>query len=215
MGRIVAVVALGSLLIWEPAMSTPLEVLLEKISALEVELIAELQKQEEELSYEIRKRNIHFDENIIIKHKTYAKRIFNYIADAPVRHILSAPIIWTWIVPALMMDITISVYQYTCFPIYGIPKVKREDYIIFDRHFINYLNIIEKLNCAYCSYFNGLIAYVQEIAARTEQFWCPIKHARRLKTLHSRYHKFINYGDAENYRAHIESVRHDFKDLDE
>jgi len=45
-------------------MSTPQEVLLEKIKALEIELIAELQKQEEELFYEIRKKHIHFDENL-------------------------------------------------------------------------------------------------------------------------------------------------------
>jgi hypothetical protein len=106
------------------------------------------------------------------------------------------------------------VYQAVCFPIYGIPKVKRENYIVFDRQYLNYLNLIEKINCAYCSYFNGLIAYIQEIAARTEQYWCPIKHARRISKLHSRYQKFLSYGDAEAYRAQIEVVRSDFKDLE-
>lgn len=195
-------------------MSTALGDLLDKIKALEIEMIAELQKQEAEMSYEIRSRHIHFDENIIVQHKAYVKRIFDYLADAPIKHILSAPFVWLCIMPAVALDITVSAYQFICFPIYGIPKVKREHYIIFDRQYIHYLNLIEKINCAYCSYFNGLMAYIQEIAARTEQFWCPIKHARRLKTLHSRYHKFINYADAENYRAQIEDVRHDFKDLD-
>jgi hypothetical protein len=45
-------------------MSTPLGALLEKIKALEIELIAELQNQEKELFYEIRKKHIHFDENL-------------------------------------------------------------------------------------------------------------------------------------------------------
>lgn len=85
---------------------------------------------------------------------------------------------------------------------------------MFDRQYLHYLNLIEKMNCAYCSYVNGLIAYIQEIGARTEQFWCPIKHAKRIKTLHSRYRKFAGYGDAETYRSKIEKIRHDFKDLE-
>jgi len=194
-------------------MTTQLEILLDKIKTLENELIEELQKQEEEFSYEIRKRKVYFEENSIIRHREYAKRVFSYISDAPIKHIISAPFIWSCIVPALLLDVTVSVYQWVCFPLYGIPKVKRRDYIVFDRQFLNYLNIIEKINCAYCSYVNGLIAYVQEVAARTEQFWCPIKHARHIKNLHSRYQKFINYGDAETYRSKIEIVRRDFKDL--
>ena len=58
-----------------------------------------------------------------------------------------------------------------------------------------------------------LLAYLQEIAGRTEQFWCPIKHAKRIKTLHSRYRNFFSYGDAETYRSQVNSVRRDFKDL--
>ncbi len=195
-------------------MATQLEILLDKIKILENELVDELQKQEEEFSFEIRKRKVHFEENTIIKHKEYTKRLFNYIKDAPIKHILSTPFIWACIIPVVFLDITVSVCQWVCFPLYGIPKVKRQDYIVFDRQYLNYLNIVEKINCAYCSYVNGLIAYVQEIAGRTEQFWCPIKHARRIKTLHSRYQKFMNYGDAKTYRAEIGTVRHNFKDLE-
>jgi len=195
-------------------MTTQLEILLDKIKVLETELIEELQKQEEEFSYEIRKRRVFFEENVIIRHKEYAKRLFNYITDAPLKHIVSAPFVWICIIPSLLMDVTISLYQAVCFPLYGIPKVKRQDYIVFDRQYLQYLNLIEKINCAYCSYVNGLLAYLQEIAGRTEQFWCPIKHAKRIKTLHSRYQKFFNYGDAKTYRSQVNSVRHDFKDLE-
>ena len=195
-------------------MTPQLEILLDKIKVLETELIEELQKQENEFSYEIRKRRVIFEENVIIRHKEYVVRLFQYITDAPLKHILSAPLIWGCIIPSLLMDATISLYQAICFPIYGIPKVKRQDYIVFDRQYLRYLNLIEKINCAYCSYVNGLFAYLQEIGARTEQFWCPIKHAKRIKTLHSRYQKFFSYGDAETYRAQVDSVRHDFKDLE-
>jgi len=195
-------------------MLTPIEILLDKIKALETELIEELQKQEEEFSYEIRKRQVFFKDNVVIRHKKYVKHLFNYITDAPLKHIISAPFIWMCIIPSLLMDATISLYQIICFPIYGIPKVKREDYIVFDRQYLQYLNLIEKINCAYCSYVNGLFAYLQEIAGRTEQFWCPIKHAKRIKTLHSRYQKFVGYGDAKTYRSKVEKIRHDFKDLE-
>ena len=195
-------------------MTARLEMLLDQIKALETELIEELQKQEQEFIYEIRKKRVYFEENVIIRHKGYVKQLFNYISDAPLKHILSAPLIWTCVIPALLMDATISLYQAVCFPIYGIPKVNRQDYIVFDRQYLHYLNLIEKINCAYCSYFNGLLAYLQEIAARTEQFWCPIKHAKRIKTLHSRYQKFISYGDAKNYRSRVDIIRHDFNDVE-
>ena len=77
------------------------------------------------------------------------------------------------------MDAVVSGYQFVCLKEYGIPEVRRSDYIDLDRHSLSYLNFIEKVNCVYCSYFNGLIAYVQEIAARTEQFWLPHKACQK------------------------------------
>jgi hypothetical protein len=194
-------------------MPTQLEILLDKMKALENELIVELQSQQNEFPYEIIKRRVVFKENVISKHKAYAKRLYSYLADAKLKHILSVPFIWSCIFPALLMDITISFYQAVCFPIYKIPKVHREDYFVFDRHYLNYLNIIEKINCGYCSYVNGLFGYMQEIGGRTEQFWCPIKHAKRIHSIHNRYQKFIEYGDAARYQSHLEVTRYDFKDL--
>jgi hypothetical protein len=78
--------------------------------------------------------------------------------------------------------------------------------MIFDRRYLAYLNALEKLNCAYCSYANGLIGYVREIASRTEQYWCPIKHARKLVAAHPRYASFADFGDAEGYQAQIQAL---------
>ena len=47
-------------------------------------------------------------------------------------------------------NLVFSVYQGVCFPIYGIPKVRRRDYILLDRRHLAYLNWVEKLNCEYC-----------------------------------------------------------------
>ena len=65
--------------------------------------------------------------------------------------------------------------------------------------------MIEKINCAFCSYANGLIAYTREIASLTEAYWCPIKHAKRLNGSHPRYKDFLDYGDAEAYAVKTNS----------
>jgi hypothetical protein len=111
------------------------------------------------------------------------------------------------IFPMLILDACISFYQLTCFPIYEIKLVKRRDYISFDRQHLHYLNWIEKFHCTYCAYGAGLLAYITEIVARTEQYFCPIKHARKVMGTHSRYIKFLEYGDAKNYQENLESYR--------
>jgi hypothetical protein len=100
-----------------------------------------------------------------------------------------------------------SAYQHVCFRVYAIPRVRRSDYISLDRRHLNYLNWIESLNCLYCSYANGVIAYVREIGSRTEQYWCPIKHALRISDPHRRYYEFLEYGDAQGYRARLDDFR--------
>lgn len=194
-------------------MNTNINDLLVKIKALEQELIEAIQSQHQDFAYEIRKQRIYFERKVILQHKRYLQRLYDYVRNAPLKHILSAPIIWSVLPASLLLDLMITLYQACCFPIYRIPTVKRSDYIVFDRQYLNYLNLIEKLNCLYCAYFNGLMAYAQEIAARTEQFWCPIKHARRIGALHSRYQNFLDYGDAKSYRLHKEEVRRDFEDI--
>jgi hypothetical protein len=97
--------------------------------------------------------------------------------------------------------------------VYGIPRVRRAEYLALDRHHLQYLNGIERLNCLYCGYGNGVLAYAVEVAARTEQYWCPIKHARRLPAPHSRYYRFLAYGDAESYTRELERLRRELRDL--
>jgi polyhydroxyalkanoate synthesis regulator phasin len=190
-----------------------LEELIERIKKLEKELASEIQKKEEEFFYTIKGRKVCFEQEIKRRHKQYATRLAPYLATATLFNLLTAPLIWACLLPALLLDLTVTIYHAICFPVYDIPRVRRSDYIVVDRHALRYLNLIEKINCAYCGYFNGLISYVQEIAARTEQYWCPIKHARKIAAIHSRYGKFLEYGDAEGYKKRLERLRQDFDDL--
>ncbi|MCK9294828.1 MAG: hypothetical protein M0P70_07055 [Desulfobulbaceae bacterium] len=194
-------------------MGNNIQAIIEKINKLENELAEEIQKKEARFSYKIHEKKIFFQEDINKKHQLLAKAVTLYFADAALLNIFTAPFIWACIIPALFMDAVVTLYQFICFPVYGIPKVKRGQYFILDRHSLRYLNVIERINCTYCGYFNGLIAYVQEIAARTEQYWCPIKHARRIAAMHSRYKNFLEFGDGDGYRGKIEVIRRDFDDL--
>ncbi|MEE9258717.1 MAG: hypothetical protein V3U37_04160 [Nitrospinaceae bacterium] len=194
-------------------MDDKLQGLLEKIRLLEHELIAEIQKKEQEFFYEIHEKKIRFEKEIKKQHKELVKKIHRFLYDAAFLNILTAPVVWSCLIPAALMDLVLSVFQAICFPIYGIPRVRRGDYIVLDRRYLSYLNLIEKMNCFYCGYFNGVVGYVREIAGRTEQYWCPIKHARKIKSIHSRYKNFFDYGDGKGYRKRIEEVRRSFKDL--
>jgi hypothetical protein len=46
-----------------------------------------------------------------------------------------------------------------------------------------------------------------EILARTEQYFCPIKHAHKILGTHARYNRFLDYGEAEAYEAKLEAFR--------
>ena len=190
-----------------------LEEIITEIKQLEQELLQELQKKQDEYLYIIDGKRVQFEEETRRYHQTLATKIHAYFANASILNILTLPIIWFCLVPALFLDIVVSFYHSICFRVYDIPRVKRSDYIVIDQQSLQYLNWIEKVNCVYCSYFNGLIAWVQEIAARTEQYWCPIKHARKLSAIHSRYHKFLAYGDGANYQKKFVQIHGDFNDI--
>ncbi len=192
---------------------TRLQEIFDEIDELKKELIEELQRREENLSYELRERAVFFREGVVEQHRRQIVRLGTYLRQARLRNIFTAPVIWLCLIPALLMDVVVSFYQLICFPIYEIPKVIRRDYVVIDRQNLKYLNIIEKINCLYCGYFNGVIAYAQEVAARTEQYWCPIKHANQLKHVHSRYSRFFDFGDSDEFRENFHTVRKNFEDV--
>ncbi|MDO8678203.1 MAG: hypothetical protein Q7R30_06520 [Acidobacteriota bacterium] len=87
------------------------------------------------------------------------------------------------------------------------PYFRRRACFAIDRHKLAYLNAFEKFNCLFCRYANGLIACVGEVAARTEQYWCPIRHARRTRQPHQHYDAFVDYGDSAAYRRQLPRLR--------
>jgi len=189
--------------------------LIERIRSLEEQLELELAKKREELRFSLENRKVHFEQEILEQHRKLKTGLLRYLLKAHPLNVFTAPLIYSVFFPLLLLDGVITLYQFICFPIYRIPKVKRRDYLVFDRHNLAYLNLVEKVNCAYCSYGNGLISYIKEVVARTEQYWCPIKHARRTRQAHSRYSRFVDFGDGESYRRERANLRCDFNHSDE
>lgn len=188
-----------------------LEEILARIHGLETQLEQEfdrlLAEKRAQFKYTLRKGRVIFDEGVHELHQRYRIRLWAYLRDARLAHILSAPVIYSVVFPLLLLDLAIFFYQQICFRIYGIPLVPRADYLVIDRQHLAYLNMIEKFNCMYCGYGNGLIEYVREVIARTEQYWCPIKHARRTPNPHYRTGNFVDYGDVEAYQKKLEQLR--------
>lgn len=186
-----------------------------RIAELERELEREVDQHIEELSrkfhYRIEESKIAFKSEARALHKKARQGALAFLWEAPVASLLVSPVIYSLIIPLVLLDLWLWLYQTVCFPVYGIAKADRSRYILFDRGHLQYLNWIERLNCNYCGYANGLVAYAREIASRTEQYFCPIKHARRYSGAHSRYHVFLDYGDADAYRKELAKLRADLR----
>ena len=146
--------------------------------------------------------------------RSYRIGSLRYLLDANIGSVLTAPVIYSMIVPLVIIDVTFSIYQHICFRAYGIPRVPRLNYLVNDRHRLGYLNTIEKLNCAYCGYANGVVAYAREILSCTEQYWCPIRHAHRIYGAHERYLVFFPYGDAQGYQQGLPVKRAELRHPD-
>ena len=188
-------------------MNDKIRYIFEQIRLLEEEIQTELVEQRNLLFYEIHGRRVEFERSIKQAHQKLKQGIFRWFLSVRPQNYITAPFIYGMIFPILALVIFIMLYQLTCFPIYGISKVKRSDYFSFDHHLLAYLNVIEKFNCLYCSYGNGLIAYATEVFARTEQYFCPIKHARRVLSMHARYQYFLDYGEAADLHKKLEVIR--------
>ncbi len=186
-------------------MSTHLDALTQRLREIEHEIETELTKRREALRFRFERSKIVFEHDVGALQRAIRTKASHYFFKANPLIVLTAPVIYSLIIPFVLLDLFVMAYQAICFPIYKIPKVRRRDYLVFDRHHLAYLNIIEKVNCAYCSYGNGVIAFAREVAARTEVYWCPIKHARRVLGPHPHYVGFADFGDAEGFREKMKN----------
>jgi hypothetical protein len=188
-------------------MSSYVDRIVTNIRDAEEALSRDVRTQQRRWRYGVRRGRVWFDREVRHAHRQLKQSVPAFLREASLLNLLTTPLIYSLALPFLLLDLWVTAFQWTCFPIYGIARVRRRSYLVIDHHKLAYLNTIEKAHCMYCSYVNGLVSYVREIAARTEQYWCPIKHSRVIAAPHGHYQLFFDYGDAAGYRRGLAGVR--------
>lgn len=188
-------------------MNDKIREIVEEIEAMKLKLAEEIAQQESHIGYEIHNGYVKFEKEVLARQKENLKNLLVWFGEVPLLHFLTAPIVYGMVIPAVLIDLTLFIYQHVVFRILKFKFIKRSDYIIFDHQYLGYLNSIEKLNCIYCSYVNGLMQYASAIAGRTEFYFCPIKHAKKVVHEHDYYNKYLAYGDGEDYRKKLKTLR--------
>lgn len=133
-------------------MNQRIQQILAEISALEDDLRTALNEQQQTMFFQIKGKRVEFEQSIKQAHRKLKTNFFRWLVTNRPQNLITGPIIYAMIIPLLITDLFITFYQLTCFPIYGIKKVRRSDYIVFDRQQLSYLNFIEKFHCTYCAY---------------------------------------------------------------
>jgi hypothetical protein len=195
----------------EARMAYTIDELIAQMRDLETEIESAYSQKREDLHFVIEKGRMRFSDAVTEQQRLNKIGSWRFLTSASVLSIVTAPVIYAGWIPLALLDAYCWIYQAACFPAYHIPKVKRSDYVTFDRGDLPYLNVIQQFNCMYCSYANGIAAYYREIAARTEQYHCPIKHARKMRASHDRYPTFFEFGDAESYRLGLVRLQEELR----
>jgi len=181
--------------------------LLSDMHALQDQLEKHFDEARERFRYTIKDGKVRFSREVQQFQRRFRTGSLRYLLQADLASIITAPVIYVMIVPLVLIDLSFTSFQQICFRAYGVPRVRRRDYLVIDRHRLAYLNTIEKFNCGYCGYGNGVMAYAREIISRTEQYWCPIRHARHINGAHERYPYYFAYGDAGAWQDGLSLVR--------
>ncbi|HYQ70837.1 MAG TPA: hypothetical protein VET88_02795 [Gammaproteobacteria bacterium] len=188
-------------------MNTDISGLLEEMRGIQEQLERRFDSARETFRYSVENGRVLISREVRELQRRYLTGSLRYLLDASLTSVLTAPVVYSMLLPLLIVDLGFSLYQQVCFRAYGVPRVVRRRYRVNDRHRLAYLNTIEKINCAYCGYANGVMAYAREIISRTEQHWCPIRHARHVPDAHKRYPRFFPYGDAVSWHEKLAEKR--------
>ena len=148
----------------------------------EDERARENKAREAEYCYEVHGGGVQFTDEAREKHRKLRLKPWKYVIRSRFFVLISSPVIWMCAIPIALADVIGTLYQAICFPIYGIPKVRRRDYLAFDRHHLAYLNFFEKVNCEYCAYVNGILGVLHGDRRQDRAALVP-DQARRMREM--------------------------------
>ena len=100
-------------------MNPSIEALQNRIRLLEDQIESEVQRRRESLHADFENTRIRFEREVIAAQKRFKAGLLSYVWHSSLLTILTAPIIYAGIVPLLLMDLFVTVYQAVCFPVYG------------------------------------------------------------------------------------------------
>jgi hypothetical protein len=133
-------------------MSPRVERLVDRIHNAEQHLKCEAKDQPRRWQGRVRRGHVWFDKELRETHLRIRQSIPAYVLEGDLLSLLSAPIIYSLLLPFVLLDLWVTLYESICFPIYGMSRVPRHRYFAIGRHKLAYLNGIEKVNCTFCSY---------------------------------------------------------------
>lgn len=196
-------------------MNPRLQDLHDRIRHIKEAIEQQLRRRRAELHADFEHRRVAFEQEVLAQQRRFRQGLLRCMAESQWRNVVTAPLIYPLLLPLLLVDLSVTLYQGLCFPLYRVAWGRRRDHMVFERTHLGYLNLIEKLNGAYGSYANGLSSYVREVVARTQQYWCPIKHARRVLGSHPYLAGYADHGDAQGCREGLQSLREALARLDD
>ena len=110
------------------------------------------------------------------------------------RNVIGGTVIWSVLIPLMILHAWTWVYQKVYFRGFGIPECRLNDHLTFDRNELKGLRIGQQFACAYCAYANGTISWIKAVINRTEVYSCAIKH-RTVKLGQEHQTEFLPYED--------------------
>jgi len=191
----------------ELCMNDRIREMIDEIETMKKRLGEEIDREEAHVAFEVKNGSVRFDKEMMARQKKNMMHLWAWFREIPFIQLLSAPIVYMMVLPAILLDIMLFIYTNVVSRVFKIKFRKRSDYIVFDRQYLGYLNVVEKFNCLYCAYFNGLMQYASAVAGRTELYFCPLKHAKKIAHAHEFYSRFLPYGDGDEYQKKLKELR--------
>ncbi|MEO7399959.1 MAG: hypothetical protein ABIV07_04210 [Polaromonas sp.] len=96
--------------------------ILAQMAALENDLRSAVQDQESKMFFQIRGKRVEFESSVKAAHRKLKTNFFRWLVTNRPQNLITGPIIYAMIIPLMMLDLCVSFYQWSCFPIYGVTR---------------------------------------------------------------------------------------------
>lgn len=102
--------------------------LLDRIQCVELAIEQEAKTRRDHWQSDFEAHKLRFEKEVLVQQKRFKQGLLVYVLTAEWRHVLCVPFIYPVLVPMLLLDFFVCLYQWVCFPMLKIPKVRRSEY---------------------------------------------------------------------------------------